>query len=193
MEYKVFICHAYRHGRLYDLLRSRLNTASHFTMRNVSIPSDMSIVGMSNSELYEEIRGRIASCDVVLAFTSVAASHSDWIKSELDLATELGKPILAISPFRNSRKSQYVLSVATRHVQPWRVDSVVNAIRDLRRASRQTVKIGDIAPPHERSLKSVKDVLRSAFDRRPNALPNVEQLPTPTDTWFRKYWSTREY
>ena len=39
MEYGVFICHSYRHGEIYDELRSRLRRASYFTLRND--PEDM--------------------------------------------------------------------------------------------------------------------------------------------------------
>lgn len=167
-----------------------MNTVKRFKLRNVSIPADMSLKGMSDEELRADIRSRIGAADVVLAFTSVAASHSDWIKVELEIAKELGKPVVAISPLKSSRKSQYVLSMSTRHVQPWRVDSVVNAIREAKSTARRPAQrpTDKAAPEMAPTLWSVKDVVGSTLRSGQERADVGNPVPTPTHSWFRKYW-----
>jgi hypothetical protein len=190
MPYSLFICHAYRHSRLYNLLRGRLINAKHFSFRNESIPEDMTIDGMSDADLLGQIRMRIARSDVVLAFTTLAATHSTWIREELRIARELGKPIIAITPNNARRRSQLVIDMADVHVEPWRVDSVINAIREAhRRRPRQPTaqSVDTVSERTAERMTSVRDVVGRALHR--TATPDaVGPVPTPDDGWFRPVW-----
>ena len=60
----------------------------------------------------------------------VYSSYSKWIDKEIEIAQNLGKPILAIEPWGSEKTSSVVKNAADRIVK-WNTDSIVNAIRDL--------------------------------------------------------------
>ena len=67
---------------------------------------------------------------VVIILAGVYATYSDSIQLEIEVAKELGKPILAIELYGSERSSQVVKSAADRIVS-WNTNSIVNAIREL--------------------------------------------------------------
>jgi hypothetical protein len=136
MQYGVFICHAYRHGDIYNRLRSLLLGARRFTLRNESIPDDMLLEFKGTDELRSAIRARIARSDVVLVLTKPVAKRSAWLQEEIRIAVEFGKPIIAITYKPEDKKSRLVMQSATRHVDTWRGDTVIRAIREEVRAHK---------------------------------------------------------
>ena len=138
MEYGVFICHSFSHGDIYDELRSKLRRAGYFTWRNESVPEDMLIRSGDESRVREEIAARIARADVVLALTKPIAAHSLWIQKELELSRDLGKPIVAITRRKSDKKSRFVLENSDRHVDSWRTNDIIDAIRaEVKRARKR--------------------------------------------------------
>jgi len=58
------------------------------------------------------------------------ANYSKWIKKELDGAEYYGKPVLAVNPWSQERKSSVVQQRATKPVG-WNKQSVINEIWNL--------------------------------------------------------------
>jgi hypothetical protein len=57
-------------------------------------------------------------------------AYSDWIQTEIDIALEMGKPILGIVPWGSQRIPQAVQDVAE-EIVGWNTDSIVGMIRQI--------------------------------------------------------------
>ncbi len=199
MQYGVFICHAYRHSDIYNKLRALLRGASRFTLRNESIPDDMLVRTTSADELRSEIRSRIARSDIVLVLTKPAAQRSPWLQEEIRIAQELGKPIIAITYRSEDRKSRLVMTSATRHVDTWRGDYVIRAIREevsaQKRGERRkqsaaareqaseppAVAPAPLPPPVEPQVP--KEVLLGSIRPVPRIQQRTNPIPLPSRLW----------
>jgi len=97
-----------------------------------SVPKDDPIHNADNAtELYRVIAGLIASADVVVCPTGMYSTHSKWISKELEAAERLAKPVLAVNPWGQERKSLVVQQKAASSVG-WNKQSVVDAAFELR-------------------------------------------------------------
>ena len=67
-----------------------------------------------------------ASCVLVLA--GVYSTYSKWINIELELASELGKKIIAIEP-RGAEKTSAIVKGYADEIVKWQTTSIVKAIR----------------------------------------------------------------
>lgn len=74
--------------------------------------------------LYNKIR----PVNCVLVVAAIYASHREWIQAELDLASELNKPIIGIAPNGQINLPVPVQQAADEIVR-WRQDSTVSAVR----------------------------------------------------------------
>jgi hypothetical protein len=187
MEYSVFICHSYVHSDIYDELRNRLRRASHFSLRNESIPEHMLVRGVGAEELRAEIRARIKRSDVVLV---LIANRRSWLRDEMDFAKEFGKPIIAITRRKRDRKSSLVLKNASCHVDTWRVDDVIRAIRTEVSKARKFAEREKVIPSKTDdkdggpSSAAVKDVL-SNIKSIPTPDRSLSPVPPPSRWWYR--------
>ena len=62
--------------------------------------------------------------------TAVYVYYSKWIKIEIELAKELGKPIIAVEGWGAEKTSTQVKAAADQIVR-WNTDSIVQAIIEL--------------------------------------------------------------
>ena len=69
-----------------------------------------------------------SSCLIILA--GVFPYYDRWIEKEIEVAKELGKPIIAIQPWSNDKTSELVKRNANRIVK-WQVNQIVEAIKDI--------------------------------------------------------------
>jgi hypothetical protein len=67
---------------------------------------------------------------VVVIPTGMYASYSKWIAKEIQGAKDYGRPILAVNPWAQEKKSSTVVEASDEHVG-WNKESVVNAIWHL--------------------------------------------------------------
>ncbi|WP_366146174.1 TIR domain-containing protein [Erythrobacter sp.] len=99
---------------------------------NVSVPKENPIHYAPNEQaLREAIFERINQANVVVIPTGMYANHSKWIQKEIDGANAFGKPILAVNPWGQEKKSAHV-TLAARETVGWTSDSVINGIWRLR-------------------------------------------------------------
>lgn len=131
--YNLFISHSWTYSNQYNGLVELLDNANYFSYRNYSVPKDDPIHNASNSiELYNAIKKQIEYAQVVIILAGVYSSYSKWIDKEIEIAQNLGKPIIAIEPWGSEKTSSVVKNSADRIVK-WNTDSIVDAIRELAR------------------------------------------------------------
>ena len=129
--YDLFISHAWKHGGDYDRLINLLNEANNFSYRNYSAPEDKPLDIIPNApkaKVKDALDRKIRPVNAVLVVSGMYYNHREWMQYELEKATELGKPIIAIYPWGAQYIPTEVLSLATVAVR-WNTDSIVDAIR----------------------------------------------------------------
>lgn len=136
----VFISHSWAHSNHYTKLcewifdKGWQVDQKPLVFIDRSVPKDNPIHYTRNAEqLQNAIYGRIAQSDVVVIPTGMYASYSKWIQKEIDGAELLGKPILAVDPWGQERKSSVVGEAADNSVG-WSSQSVVSGIYELSQA-----------------------------------------------------------
>jgi hypothetical protein len=81
----------------------------------------------STAQLQAAIFNQIARSHVVVIPSGMYANYSKWIQKEIDGAKEYGKPIVAVNPWGQEKKSGVVLSNADIGVG-WNKQPVIGAI-----------------------------------------------------------------
>ena len=136
MIYNLFISHSWDYPTAYTGLVKLLDNASYFSYKNYSVPKDDPLTirnpNYYKSELKNKIRNQMVLCSAVLVLAGVYSSYSEFINMEIEIAKELGKPIIAIEPWASEKTSLVVKNAATRIVK-WNTDSIVSAIREVTR------------------------------------------------------------
>lgn len=101
-----------------------------------SVPKDNPIHYAPNEQaLRAAIYRRIAVANVVVIPTGMYANYSRWIEKEIDGARQFRKPILAVNPWGQERKSSFVGNAASLNVG-WNKKPVVQAVWDLANGRR---------------------------------------------------------
>ena len=136
----VFISHAWTYSEHYEKLaewifeeRWSVGQAS-LDFRDFSVPKDDPIHhAPTDRALQEAIYRKISRSHVVVIPTGMYATYSKWIKKEINGANLFDKPILAVIPYGQQRRSGVVIDNAAK-VVGWNKKSVVSAIWELYKA-----------------------------------------------------------
>jgi hypothetical protein len=133
----VFISHSWAYSKHYECLanwvfeRSWRSGQASIRFCDFSVPrSDPIHNAPTDRQLREAIYGKIRRSHVVVIPTGMYASYSRWIQKEVEGAIVYGKPILAVNPWGQERKSSVVHASASRYVG-WNAKSVAQGIWDL--------------------------------------------------------------
>lgn len=54
--------------------------------------------------------------------------HREWIQKKIEIAQEMGKPIIGIRPWAN-KKTPLAVQIAAQEMVSWNTSSIVDAIR----------------------------------------------------------------
>jgi MTH538 TIR-like domain (DUF1863) len=135
----VFISHSWKYSDHYQTLSEwifeqkwRSGSAS-LDFRDFSVPKDNPIHDAPNDgALKNAIYNQIARAHVVVIPTGMYAAYSKWIGKEIDGANYYRKPILAVNPWGQERKSQDVVQNAKK-VVGWNRVPLVGAIWEIYR------------------------------------------------------------
>jgi len=101
------------------------------SFHNYSVPKDDPIhYASTEKELKDGIFMRIAHCHVTIIPTGMYTHYSKWIKKEIEGSRSYGKPILAVNPWAQQRKS-FVVCQSAQKVVGWNKNSVIQGIWDL--------------------------------------------------------------
>jgi hypothetical protein len=133
----VFISHSWSYSGHYKTLADwifdgnwSVGSAS-LDFRDFSVPKNDPIHDANNAEeLKAAIYDKISRSHVVVIPTGMYATHSNWIGKEIAGANYHNKPILAVNPWGQERKSQDVIENAKKSVG-WNKDPVINGIWQL--------------------------------------------------------------
>jgi hypothetical protein len=133
----VFISHSWKYSGHYNTLSGwvfqsnwRSGQAS-LKFHNYSVPLDDPIHDApSDAKLKEAINNQIARSHVIVIPTGMYVNYSKWIIKEIEASLLKSKPILAVNPWGQERKSIEVTSAANKIVG-WNSASVVSGIWDL--------------------------------------------------------------
>lgn len=130
----LFISHSWRYNNEYNDLINLLNNRGYFSFKDYSVPKDDPIRILSKTayekKLREGITNQMRFCDVVILIAGKYVTFSDSIQMELEIASEMKKPILAIRPYGASQTTSLAEIYADKIVS-WNSDSIVEAIREL--------------------------------------------------------------
>lgn len=129
-NYRLFISHSWSYGDAYAKLVEFFKEYPYFKWTDYSVPRNDPVHDAPTTHaLREAIRRQMAPVNCVLVMGGVYATYSKWINIEIELATEMGKPIVMVEPWGADRTSIHAREAADIAVG-WRASSIVEAIRD---------------------------------------------------------------
>ena len=130
----VFISHSWSYSGHYDTLSDwifnqnwRVGQAS-LDLRDYSVPKNDPIHNANSAAaLRAAIYDKIGRSHVVVIPTGMYATHSKWIKEEIEGANYHNKPILGVNPWAQERKSSVVVNNAAKLVG-WNKQPIIDEI-----------------------------------------------------------------
>ena len=127
-NHKVFISHAWDHSDDLENLRRLLNERGYFNVEFKEVTKDEPINSSNSYYIKNRLREKIQSSDILIGLCGIYASHSEWMKWELEIANIHGIPIVGVIPRGQIYISRTVDSYSIENVN-WNTESIVNAIR----------------------------------------------------------------
>lgn len=135
----VFVSHSWTYSGHYTTLHDWIFGSAwsvgqaSLDLRDYSVPKDDPIHDApSDRSLREAIFRKIKRCHVVVIPTGMYVNYSKWIGKEIDGATAMSKPILAVNPWGQQRTSS-VVGQAAAQIVGWNKKSVMGGIWALYR------------------------------------------------------------
>lgn len=133
----IFISHAWAYSDHYETLSSWIFKESwsvgqaSLSFQDFSVPKNDPIHNANNdTQLKNAIYNKISRSHVIIIPSGMYANYSKWIKKEIEGSKTYNKPILAVNPFGQQRKSSVVLNNADKAVG-WNKKPVIDAIWNL--------------------------------------------------------------
>lgn len=130
MSKNIFISHSWGHSNDYTNLVSLLERHG-FQHSNYSVEKEVPLETTgTRRDLNEKLKAQIKPCSCLIVIGAVYATYSQAIKDEIQLAAELGKPIICVLPRGAERGSTIAQAWATKTVR-WNGDSIISAIKEV--------------------------------------------------------------
>jgi hypothetical protein len=133
----IFISHSWTYSSHYDSLSSWIFDGqwsvgqASLDFRDYSVPKNDPIHNASNdTQLKDAIYDKISRSHIIVIPTGMYTNHSKWIRKEIDGAKSYGKPILAVNPHGQERKSSIVVDNSD-EFSGWNKQPIINAIWKL--------------------------------------------------------------
>lgn len=133
----IFISHSWAYSDHYDTLSDWVFGESwsvgqaSLDFRDFSVPKNDPIHNAPNdAQLKNAIYDKISRSHVVVIPTGLYVNYSKWIKKEIEGANYYEKPILAVNPWSQNKKSSVVVQNANKLIG-WNKKPVVNSIWEL--------------------------------------------------------------
>lgn len=135
----IFISHSWKYTGHYETLASWIFETpwsvgqASLDFRDYSVPRESPIHNAPTAAaLKDAIYARIARSHIVVIPTGMYANYSTWIKHEIEGAKYYGKPILAVNPWGQERKSSVVIQNSNDSTG-WNRDPLIQKIWALHR------------------------------------------------------------
>ena len=126
--YTIFISHSWAYVDDLNNLKKLLEGRGYFNVQFEEATPDVPINSENASYIRQRLKQKISNSNIVLGIAGVYASHSDWMKWELDKAIELGVSIVGVIP-RGAERVSTVVSSRSKVDVRWNTESIVEAIR----------------------------------------------------------------
>ena len=126
--YTIFISHSWSYDSEYTDLINLLDKRTYFNYEALEATKKTPINSENATYIKKVLKERIKNSNIVLALAGIYASHSEWMKWEIDTALELGIPIIGVAPWGQINLSQYVVK-GSKEIVRWNTEPIVNAIR----------------------------------------------------------------
>lgn len=127
--YNIFISHSWDYSDEYDRFVDLIKNRSYFDFRNHSVPKELPKDTSTDAELREALRRQISGTHVVIILAGMYVNYRKWIKEEIKIAQDMGKPMIGIIPWGQQRTPQEVQD-AVKDMVGWNTESIINAIRE---------------------------------------------------------------
>lgn len=128
--YRLFISHSWNYDDSYQSV-IKMITDQGIEFYDHSVPKNDPVhTNGTDKQLKEAIDAKMKGTSCIIILAGVYASHSKWIKKEIEIAQSYGKSIIAIEPWDSDRTSIIVKDSADRIVK-WQGKSIADAIKDL--------------------------------------------------------------
>ena len=127
--YNIFISHSWDHSDDLKSLYKLLDSRNYFFYEPNEATKEEPINSENAKYIKSVLKRRIENSNIVLALAGIYASHSDWMKWEIETAKELDIPIVGIIPRGQERISRVVFDNSIVNVR-WNTESIVQAIRE---------------------------------------------------------------
>lgn len=129
-EYNLFLSHSWSYDEEYENMVELLEDFPYFEFKNYSVPSTDPLDAETVEELIGELVEQIEPASVVIILAGMYVNHSTMIDVEMEIAEQLGKPMLGVKPHGNDRVPTDVQDRVDEMVG-WQAHSVVGGVRDL--------------------------------------------------------------
>ncbi len=127
--YNIFVSHSWDHSNDLISLHNLLSNRGYFYYDPQEVTRNNPINSLDAIYIKQRLRERIRNSNILLALAGIYASHSDWMKWEIETAKELGIPIVGIIPRGQERISKVVFDNSIADIR-WNTESIVQAIRN---------------------------------------------------------------
>lgn len=127
--YNIFVSHSWDHSNDLISLHNLLSNRGYFYYDPQEVTRNNPINSLDAIYIKQRLRERIRNSNILLALAGIYASHSDWMKWEIETAKELGIPIVGIIPHGQERISKVVFDNSIADIR-WNTESIVQAIRN---------------------------------------------------------------
>lgn len=128
--YHIFISHSWKYSHHYDTVRKWIDD-SNITVSDYSIPENKAFSQISKNKLKFELFQQIERASVVVIIAGGYVAYSEWLKFEIDIASQLHKPILAIKPFGNDTWPTALQSCDNVSYVNWNSNSFITALKRM--------------------------------------------------------------
>jgi len=125
---KIFISHAWEQNPDYNRIVGMLDGAPLFTWHNSSVPYQNPLDMGTQRRLEDQLYDQIKPAQIVVILSCMQFDYRYWIQKQIDIAQELNKPIIGVTPWEKENVLNMVQSAANEMVG-WDTQSIVDAIR----------------------------------------------------------------
>ena len=127
-NYNLYISHSWRKHNELTRLRTLLANRPYFPVEFLEASPDSPINSQNESYIRHRLAQKIKGSDILLVMAGVYATTSDWITFEMQVAYDLGIPIIGVIPWGQTNISTSVRKYAV-DIVGWNTESIVTAIR----------------------------------------------------------------
>jgi hypothetical protein len=186
--YKLFISHAWNYDDEYKGVVRLLELEVSFTWMDLSVPIENPlplhpILRKSHRNILRQLEAKIQEADCLLVLAAMYFNHSGWIQSEIEIARDYNKPIIAVRPQGQERMPEALNLIGVSELVGWNKSSIISAIRKYatptgKPSPAPTASIPTAPMPYSSTgLPTLTS--QSKFDALSTLLFNTQPAPSP--------------